>query len=170
MSLIKCKECKAEISNKAKSCPQCGAPIKLKTSPIAWAILAIMITIIVIGLITVDSDQPIPNTNNSAAISSSNTNINNLTLAYLNRKVYDNPVECKVKIIEKYEVASCRSISFDGKSMQGLWLIQDGKFLAINGTSRSLVETKLKGINEIELYPLPLPDTIDIVTILKDFD
>ena len=25
--LIKCPECKAEISNKAPSCPQCGAPI-----------------------------------------------------------------------------------------------------------------------------------------------
>ena len=27
MALIKCKECKAEISNKANKCPSCGAPI-----------------------------------------------------------------------------------------------------------------------------------------------
>ena len=28
MALTKCKECKKEISEKAKSCPHCGAPIK----------------------------------------------------------------------------------------------------------------------------------------------
>lgn len=60
MALIKCKECKAEISNKAKTCPQCGAPNnRTKTSPIAWAILAIMVTIIVVGLMNVEPDKPI---------------------------------------------------------------------------------------------------------------
>ncbi len=28
MALTKCKDCKAEISKKAKACPQCGAPVK----------------------------------------------------------------------------------------------------------------------------------------------
>ena len=28
MSLIKCSECGKEISDKAKVCPNCGAPIK----------------------------------------------------------------------------------------------------------------------------------------------
>lgn len=29
MALIKCSECGKEISNKAKTCPNCGAPVKL---------------------------------------------------------------------------------------------------------------------------------------------
>ena len=29
MALIKCKECKQSISDKASSCPHCGAPVKL---------------------------------------------------------------------------------------------------------------------------------------------
>lgn len=28
MALVKCKECKTEVSNKAKNCPSCGAPVK----------------------------------------------------------------------------------------------------------------------------------------------
>ena len=31
MSLIKCPECKKEISDKAKSCPNCGCPININT-------------------------------------------------------------------------------------------------------------------------------------------
>lgn len=30
MALIKCKECGKEVSDKAKSCPNCGAPIDTK--------------------------------------------------------------------------------------------------------------------------------------------
>lgn len=30
MALTKCKECSREVSSKAESCPQCGAPIKAK--------------------------------------------------------------------------------------------------------------------------------------------
>ena len=29
MALIECNECKKEISDKAESCPHCGAPIKI---------------------------------------------------------------------------------------------------------------------------------------------
>jgi len=30
MALIKCEECSKEISNRAKTCPQCGLPIKFE--------------------------------------------------------------------------------------------------------------------------------------------
>lgn len=32
MALIKCKECEKEVSDKAKSCPNCGCPINLDTT------------------------------------------------------------------------------------------------------------------------------------------
>lgn len=47
MALLACTECGKEISDKASSCPSCGAPsaasppkrTKRKTSPVAWAAL-----------------------------------------------------------------------------------------------------------------------------------
>lgn len=43
MTLKKCKECGAEVSNKAKACPQCGSPVKKRTSLITWLVLIIII-------------------------------------------------------------------------------------------------------------------------------
>lgn len=36
MALITCKECKAQVSNQAKTCPQCGAKVPKKTSVLTW--------------------------------------------------------------------------------------------------------------------------------------
>ncbi len=38
MALVKCKECGQEVSQKAGSCPKCGAPIKKKTSLFTWIV------------------------------------------------------------------------------------------------------------------------------------
>ena len=46
MALTKCKECGAEISRKAKACPQCGAPRKKKISIFTWIVLIIFIGVI----------------------------------------------------------------------------------------------------------------------------
>lgn len=55
MALIKCGECGKELSDKAASCPGCGAPTaasaastspekkKRKTSPVAWAALVAIV-------------------------------------------------------------------------------------------------------------------------------
>lgn len=48
MALVKCKECGQEISQKAGSCPKCGAPIKKKTSLFTW-IVAIFAGLWLIG-------------------------------------------------------------------------------------------------------------------------
>jgi hypothetical protein len=42
MALIKCKECGLEVSNKAKNCPKCGAPIP-KTSIALLMVAAIFV-------------------------------------------------------------------------------------------------------------------------------
>lgn len=156
MTLIKCKECNAEISNKAKTCPQCGVPVKkVEPSKTVLVIAFIIFITIVIGV-----------TKHSA----SSINVDDLTLAYLNREVYANPVECRAKKIGNYEIASCQAVSLNGKSIRGLWLIQNGKYLAINGTSMLLVDTKLKDISNISSHPLPLPKDMDVPTILKAFE
>jgi hypothetical protein len=38
MALVKCPECAAQISNKAKACPHCGATPPKKTSIVTWGI------------------------------------------------------------------------------------------------------------------------------------
>ena len=43
MSLIKCKECNETISNKAKVCPQCGAPVP--KSRTFWKVLLAVIVL-----------------------------------------------------------------------------------------------------------------------------
>jgi hypothetical protein len=52
MSLIRCAECKAKISNKASACPKCGAPIEIATNKrkgrisAGWAFLILLIVTI----------------------------------------------------------------------------------------------------------------------------
>lgn len=43
MALVKCKECGEEVSNKAKSCPKCGAKAPKKTSLLTWLVLILII-------------------------------------------------------------------------------------------------------------------------------
>lgn len=50
MAMIKCKECKSEISDKAKVCPNCGAPVPKKTSLLTWIALISIILIVVLEL------------------------------------------------------------------------------------------------------------------------
>ena len=42
MALTECKECKAKISDNAKTCPQCGAKAPKKTGMLTWAVAATM--------------------------------------------------------------------------------------------------------------------------------
>lgn len=42
MSIKKCKECGSNVSNKAKTCPSCGAPAPRKTSFLTWFFTIIM--------------------------------------------------------------------------------------------------------------------------------
>ena len=45
MALIKCEECKKEISDDAKVCPQCGAKPSKKTSILTWIIGVIFLVV-----------------------------------------------------------------------------------------------------------------------------
>ena len=43
MALINCKECGAQVSTQASSCPGCGAKVKKPTSKFTWVVLGIII-------------------------------------------------------------------------------------------------------------------------------
>src|SRR5690554_5394975 len=43
MALIQCKECKSEVSDQAKTCPNCGAKVPQKTSIVTWLAFIIIV-------------------------------------------------------------------------------------------------------------------------------
>jgi hypothetical protein len=57
MALVNCKECGQEVSQKAKSCPKCGAPIKKKTSWVIWVVL-IFVVLWLIGYLSEKGSSP----------------------------------------------------------------------------------------------------------------
>jgi hypothetical protein len=52
VGLRKCKECGNQISSSAKTCPQCGAPVKPKITPLAGAVAFFVIIAICAGVCT----------------------------------------------------------------------------------------------------------------------
>lgn len=51
MGMMKCNECKQQVSSKAKSCPHCGNPIKKSSS--AGCLVAIILSIAVVVIMAV---------------------------------------------------------------------------------------------------------------------
>lgn len=45
--LGRCTECGKEVSNKARSCPHCGAPVKRRRRPLLWSLVATALIIFV---------------------------------------------------------------------------------------------------------------------------
>ncbi|WP_420492355.1 zinc-ribbon domain-containing protein [Pseudomonas aeruginosa] len=43
MALIKCKECGAQVSNKAKACPSCGAKVPKSVGVIGWLFVILIV-------------------------------------------------------------------------------------------------------------------------------
>lgn len=62
MAINPCKECGAPVSDKAESCPMCGAKQPKKTSKITWFVVGLFVFIIFVGVIG--------NSNNDGATSS----------------------------------------------------------------------------------------------------
>jgi hypothetical protein len=55
MALMACSECKQQISDKATTCPACGAPVRKKTRGKGLAIFAV---IAVAGIVAIASREP----------------------------------------------------------------------------------------------------------------
>jgi hypothetical protein len=57
MALIKCRECKNEVSTSAKTCPKCGAKVK-KPHSVIGGIFAVIFVVLMIGLISAGGEKP----------------------------------------------------------------------------------------------------------------
>ena len=72
MALVKCKECGQKVSQKAGSCPKCGAPIKKKTSLFTW-IVAIFLGLWLIGFISTQGNSPTGTSSPAGSVPSAST-------------------------------------------------------------------------------------------------
>lgn len=98
------------------------------------------------------------------------TAIDQITLAYLNAKVYPGgAVSCEGKVVSGRDYVGCFNRSLNGKSNVALWLFENGKFKAINGTARDFADGKLRGAAGVENMPLPLPKDIDVGAAVAAF-
>jgi len=72
MALVKCKECGAEISKKAKTCPKCGAPQGPKQYSLGKLIVLIVFGVFIYSLFSGNSSQtpstPITNQTKAAPV------------------------------------------------------------------------------------------------------
>lgn len=57
MAMIKCKECGNKISSKAKTCPQCGSPVKKKTNILSLLLIIIILFVCFQASLQEDSDS-----------------------------------------------------------------------------------------------------------------
>lgn len=52
MALRKCRECGSQVSSRAATCPQCGAPTKRKTNPLVGLLAFVIIIAVCAGVCT----------------------------------------------------------------------------------------------------------------------
>lgn len=50
MALIKCHECSQQVSTKAKTCPACGAPVKLEMTKQGWLTLMLIFALFICAI------------------------------------------------------------------------------------------------------------------------
>lgn len=58
MALKNCKECGAQVSNNATSCPQCGSPQPKKTSVLTWVCVGLLGLAFIIWAMSDKSEPP----------------------------------------------------------------------------------------------------------------
>jgi hypothetical protein len=57
MALIKCKECGNDVSKKAKTCPNCGAPVGPKQYGCGTLIIVCLVALFIIGIFFNDNES-----------------------------------------------------------------------------------------------------------------
>ncbi len=96
--------------------------------------------------------------------------LDEITLLYINHKIYPNdPTICEAKRIGSRDIVGCRARGWGGDSQVHVWEYSNGKFKSINGSARSLAETKFSNEGAVEVSPLPLPSDIKVDEVVKAF-
>ncbi|WP_071992749.1 zinc-ribbon domain-containing protein [Aphanizomenon flos-aquae] len=123
MTLLKCSECNKEISSKAATCPNCGAPMKRKSGCLAqfsfilfWVSVVLFI-VFLIGLISPNTPTP-PQTSETETPPSQNKEI----------ETQEQKAKAEEKKVEQQREAEQRKIELNTK-------IEQFKQWALNNTA-----------------------------------
>lgn len=96
--------------------------------------------------------------------------LDRITVIYLNHKIFsDNPVVCTSKVFGQRSMVGCKATRIDGSSAPHVWLFEGQKFKSVNGTARSLAETRFSNEPDIDVMSLPLPADIDVMAVVDSF-
>ncbi|MFG0828783.1 hypothetical protein ACF8R6_10445 [Pseudomonas sp. CJQ_7] len=96
--------------------------------------------------------------------------IDKITLLYINHKIYPNdPTVCEAKRVGERDFVGCHAQGWGGNSQVHVWEFSQGKFRSINGSARTLAETKFSNDSAVEVSPLPLPSDIKVDEVVKAF-
>ena len=121
MSLIKCKECGKEISNKAESCPNCGVKLPKKTSIVTWALLVSIAIYFVVNLLFPTNESVY-----SSAPKAKNFNFTSMEICLINIKKLSDSKNLKIFTDKPEEVSgtldngnsfSCKKMSTGTKGV-----------------------------------------------------
>ncbi|WP_412526124.1 hypothetical protein [Burkholderia lata] len=98
--------------------------------------------------------------------------IDEITLAYLNAKVYARgAVVCNAAVVNSRSYIGCANSSLDGRSLTQLWLLdQNGtrpRYLAVNGTARGTYDRHFSANRNFGAMPLPLSRDVAIDAALN---
>ena len=103
MALVKCKECKTEISKTAAACPKCGAPVKKASSLGTIFIVALVGTVglMILSSMSGPSDYSAPSqpVKTNADGQSTEKSVRAQTLVLLIKKAARNPDSVKIESI-----------------------------------------------------------------------
>ncbi len=104
MALLKCPECGKEVSDQAKSCPNCGYPLKKSKFP-AWIVLCIIgiLVVVIITAVTFSNKPDNGNTANNASSESTasdnitpNSNVNPTITIVTNTSLNNYSIDTKI--------------------------------------------------------------------------
>lgn len=111
--------------------------------------------------------QAVPPSEAPAVSKASMEEVDKLTLAYLNGKVFPSgAVVCKSEVLDGYVFIGCKNRQLGGESAVRLWVLKEGEYLAVNGSARQDLE-RLPSAGHLKEMPLPLPASINIEEAIK---
>lgn len=118
MALVKCKECKHEISKKAKKCPNCGAPIK-RTSVVTW-LVGIIFSMLVIGMVSNGARAPTKYTSTAVKKQADPLSLAKTRAKLANKHIKKAQRNPKSYVLEKvFYAEKTKALCFDYRSQNG---------------------------------------------------
>lgn len=145
MALKPCKECGNQISDKAKTCPQCGAAQPKKTSVFTWIVLG-FIVLTVLGAMFSGSDENSQNSNSSTSKSASkDKNTAGVMLFYVQNQIRQNAKDPdsvqfrNEKINNDTDVGAVACGEYNAKNSFGAYTGFKG-FVAVEKTQKTYFE------------------------------